>query len=53
MEVAVDGSGSNGVFAATVNADEGMVAAASPTASHLTTTTTIAAITIGKKCHLR
>jgi hypothetical protein len=51
MKAAVDGSGSNGVFAAMVNTDEGMVAAAPTAAAQLTMTTTIATATIGQKCH--
>jgi hypothetical protein len=51
MEVAVHNSGSDGVFAANVNADEGMVAAAPTAAAQLTTTTTIATATIGRRHH--
>jgi hypothetical protein len=51
MEAAVDGGGSNGIFAANVNADEGMVAAAPTAAAQLMTTTTIAAATIGQRRH--
>ncbi len=51
MEAAVDGGGGNGVFAAAVNADEGMVATAPITAAQLMTTTTIAAATIGQRRH--
>jgi hypothetical protein len=47
MEAAVDGSGSNGIFAAVVNAYEGMVAAEPTAAAQLTTMTTIANATIG------
>jgi hypothetical protein len=46
MEVAADGGGSNGIFATAVNANDGMMAAASTTAGQLRTTTTIAAATI-------
>ncbi len=51
MEVAVDGSGGDGVFAAVVNAYERMVVAAPTAAAQLTMTTTIATATIGKRCH--
>jgi hypothetical protein len=51
METAVDGGGGNGVFAATVNYNEGMVAAAPTAAAQLMTTTTIAAATIGQRRH--
>ena len=47
MEAAVDRSGGDGIFAAAVNPDEGMVAAAPTTAEQLTTTITIATATIG------
>jgi hypothetical protein len=46
MEVTVDGGSSNGVFAATVNDNDGMGVAASTAAAQLTTTTAIAAATI-------
>ncbi len=46
MEAVVDGGGGDGVFAASVNANDGMVAAASSAAEQLTTMTTIAAVTI-------
>jgi hypothetical protein len=39
IEAAVDGGGGDGVFASTVNANEGMVAAAPTAAAQLTTTT--------------
>jgi hypothetical protein len=53
MEAAVDGSGgsSNGIFAAAINANDGMVVAASSTAEQLTTTTTITTATISQRCH--
>jgi hypothetical protein len=51
MEAAVDGGSGNGVFATTVNANEGMVVAAPTTAAQLTKATTIAAATIGQRCH--
>jgi hypothetical protein len=51
MEATVDGSSSNGIFAATINADEGMVSAAPTTAAQLMMTTTITAVTIGQKRH--
>jgi hypothetical protein len=38
IEAAIDGGGGNGVFAATINANEGMVAGASIAAEQLTTT---------------
>ncbi len=47
MEATVNGSGGNGVFAATINADDGMVAVASINAAQLTMMTAIAAATIG------
>ncbi len=49
MEAMVDGSSGDGVFAAAVNANDGMVAVASTAAAQLTTTTTIAAATIGQR----
>jgi hypothetical protein len=51
MEVVIDGSGGNGVFAATVNIDDGMVVAASTATAQLMTMTAIAAATISQKCH--
>jgi hypothetical protein len=51
MEAAVDGGGGNGIFAATINADEGMVVAASTPAAQLTMTPTIAAATISQRRH--
>jgi hypothetical protein len=51
MEATVDGGGGDGVFAAAVNADDGMVAVASTVAAQLTTMTAIAADTIGQRCH--
>jgi hypothetical protein len=51
IEAAVDGGGGNGIFASTVNANEGMVAAALSAASQLMATTTIAATTIVQRCH--
>jgi hypothetical protein len=53
MEVAVDGSGSNGVFAAAINVNDWMLAAASTTAAQLMTTTAIAAATISQRRHCR
>jgi hypothetical protein len=47
MKVTVNGGGGDGVFAAAVNADDGMVAVASTAAAQLTTKTAIAAATIG------
>jgi hypothetical protein len=47
MEVTVDGGGGDGIFAAAVNADDGMVAVVSTATAQLTTMTTIAAATIG------
>jgi hypothetical protein len=51
MEAAVAGGGGNGVFAAAINANEGMVVAASTAAAQLGTTITIATATIGRRCH--
>jgi hypothetical protein len=52
MEAAVDGGSGNGVFAASVNANKGMVAAAPTAAAQLTmTTTTTAAATFGQRHH--
>jgi hypothetical protein len=53
MEAMVNGSGGNGVFAAAVNANDGMVAAASTTTAQLTMTTAITATTIGRRSHHR
>jgi hypothetical protein len=53
MEVTVDGGGGDGVFAAAVNADDGMVVVASTAAAQLTMTTAIAAATIGQRRHCR
>jgi hypothetical protein len=52
MEAMVNGGG-NGVFAAVINANEGMVAAASTAAAQLTTTTTINTIIMGQRRHCR
>jgi hypothetical protein len=51
MEVVVDVGGGNGIFAGAVNADGGMVVAASTTAAQLTMTTAIAAAAISHQCH--
>jgi hypothetical protein len=51
MKVAVDGGGGDGVIAANVNADEGMVVATPTAAAQLTTTITIAAATISQRHH--
>jgi hypothetical protein len=51
IEVAVDGSGSNGIFASAVYVDEGLVAAVPIAAAQLMTTTTIATATIGQRRH--
>jgi hypothetical protein len=51
MEAAVDGAGGKGVFAAAINANEGIVAVAPTAAAQLTTTTTIATATISQRCH--
>jgi hypothetical protein len=53
MEVAVNGSSGNGIFAAPIHANDRMVAAASAAATQLTTTTAIAAATIGQRHHCR
>jgi hypothetical protein len=53
MEATVDGGDGDGVFAAAVNADDGMVAVASTAAAQLTTTTAIAAAPIGRRRHHR
>jgi hypothetical protein len=47
MEATVDGSGGNGIFAADVNANDGMVVAASTAAAKLMKTTAIATAIIG------
>ncbi len=47
VAVVVDGGSGNGVFAAAVNADDGMVADASTAAAQLMTMTITAAVTIG------
>jgi hypothetical protein len=47
MEAMVDGGGSNGIFAAAINANDGMVAVASTATVQLTMTTAIATTTIG------
>jgi hypothetical protein len=47
MEAAVNGGGSNGVFAAAVDANDRMVAAASTATAQLTIAATIAAPTVG------
>ncbi len=52
MEAAVDGGGSDGDFAAAINVDDGMVAAASTAATQLTMNSAIAATTIGQRRHL-
>ncbi len=46
MKVTVDGSGRDGIFALDIDADDGMVAAASTTTAQLTTMTTITTATI-------
>jgi hypothetical protein len=51
MVARVDGSSGDGVFAAAVNADDGMVVAASTAAAQLTTMTAIATATIGRRRH--
>jgi hypothetical protein len=51
MEVAVDGGGSNGVFAAAIVANDGMVVTAATIAAYLMMTTAIAAATIGRRRH--
>jgi hypothetical protein len=53
MEAAVDGGGGDGVFAAAVKADDGMMVAASTAAGQLRTMTAIAAATIGRRSHCR
>jgi hypothetical protein len=53
MEAVANGGGSYGIFAATVNADDGTMAAASTAAGQLRTTTAIAAATIGQRSHCR
>ncbi len=51
MEAAVDGGSGDGVSAAAINANEGMVAATRTAIAQLTMTTTIAATTIGQRHH--
>jgi hypothetical protein len=46
MKMAVDGSGGNGIFAATIDANDRMVAVASTATAKLMATTVIAAATI-------
>jgi hypothetical protein len=47
MEAMVDGRGSNGIFAAAVNADDGLVAVAPTAPAQLTMTAAAATATIG------
>jgi hypothetical protein len=49
MEVAADGNDGDGVFTATIDANGGMVAAASTPTAQLMMTTAIAAATIGRR----
>jgi hypothetical protein len=51
MEAAVDGGGGDGVFAAAVDANDGMVAAASTAIGQLRTMTAIAAAIISQRSH--
>jgi hypothetical protein len=53
MEVVVNGGNGNGLFATAINANDGIVAAASTAAAQLTTITAIAAATIGQRHHHR
>jgi hypothetical protein len=53
MEAAFDCSGGNGVFAAAINANYGIVAAASTIPAQFAKTTTIATATIGQRRHCR
>jgi hypothetical protein len=53
MEVAVDGGGGNGIYAAAIDANDGMVAAASTATAQLTITTAIATTIIGQRHHCR
>jgi hypothetical protein len=46
-----DGGGGDGIFSATVNANDGMMAVASTTFEQLRMMTTIAATTIGQRSH--
>jgi hypothetical protein len=47
MEAAVDGGGGDGVFTTAINANDGMVVAASTATAQLMTMTPIATATIG------
>jgi hypothetical protein len=51
MEATVDGGGGDGIFAAAINANDRIVAAASTAAAQLRMTTAIATATIGQRCH--
>jgi hypothetical protein len=51
MEATVNGGSGDGIFAAALNADDGIVAVASTAATQLTITTAIAATTIGRRGH--
>ncbi len=50
MEVGVN-SGNDGIFAASIDANDGMVVVASITTAQLMMITTIAATTISQRCH--
>jgi hypothetical protein len=51
MEAVVDGGGGDGVFAAAIDTNDWMVAAASTDAAKLTKMTAITAAAISQKCH--
>jgi hypothetical protein len=51
MEASTNGGGSNGVFAAAADANDGIMAAALTTTGQLRTTTAIATATIGQRSH--
>jgi hypothetical protein len=53
MKAGANGGGGNGVFATAVDANDGMMVAASTAAEQLRTTTAIAAATIGQRSHRR
>jgi hypothetical protein len=51
MEAVVDGGNGDGGFAATINANDNMVASESIATAQLRAMTAIAAATIGQRCH--
>jgi hypothetical protein len=53
MEAGVDGGSGNDIFAAAIDANDGMVPGASTAAAQLMTTTANTAATIGRRRHCR